>query len=109
MWRITVEKLQSDCHLDTGEKIQDSLGSKVSFIKPLNPAEPLLIISSNGEAALHSLLQDPKGNEAHDKDDLSHDAVEDVDLDTELLSWLFRAAVKVHHDIKACSGLCWWR
>lgn len=95
VWTYFCRKLQSDFHLNPGiyrsnklkEKIQDSLGDKVSFIQPLNPAESLLIISSNlGDAALHSLLQDPKGSEAHDENDLSRNAVEDVDLDTELLS-----------------------
>lgn len=51
-----------------------------------------------GEVALCSLLTIPI-NESDD-DDLNGDATEDVDLDAELLSWLYRVAVKVHHDIK---------
>ncbi|KAL9979291.1 hypothetical protein ACROYT_G016935 [Oculina patagonica] len=114
VWRYFCCKLQSSCNVDPGiyrsnklkEKIQISLGDKVSFIQPLNPAEPLLILSSNlGEGALHSILQNSRDNEVEDElNNLSPDAAEDVDLDTELLSWLFRVAVKVHHDIKATPG-----
>ena len=34
-------------------------------------------------------------------DELINDAIEDVDLDAELLSWLYRVSVKVHQDVKA--------
>ena len=40
------------------------------------------------------------GNESCD-DELRNDAIEDIDLDVELLSWLYRVAVKVHHDVKS--------
>ena len=33
-----------------------------------------------------------------------NDAIEDLDLDAELLSWLYRVSVKVHQDVKAVLG-----
>ena len=77
-------------------------------------SEPQLIVSSNlGKAALRSLLTEPNqqlhaGNDSCD-DELRNDAIEDIDLDVELLSWLCQVAVKVHHDVKstpthACIG-----
>ena len=48
--------------------------------------------------ALRSLLLIPIYES--DDDDLNGDATKDVDLDAELLSWLYRVAVKVHHDNK---------
>ena len=81
------------------ERIQAFLGEHIAFVPPLNPSEPHLIVYANlGEAALRSLLTIPI-NESDD-DDLNGDATEDVDLNAELLSWLYRVAVKVHHDIK---------
>ena len=81
------------------ERIQAFLGEDIAFVSPLNPSEPHLIVYGNlGEVALRSLLTTPI-NESDD-DDLNGDATEDVDLDAELLSWLYRVAVKVHHDIK---------
>ena len=81
------------------ERIQAFLGEDIAFVLPLNPSEPHLIVYANlGEVALRSLLTIPI-NESDD-DDLNGDATEDVDLDAELLSWLYRVAVKVHHDIK---------
>lgn len=65
-----------------------------------------MIVSSNlGEAALHCLLTEPNqqlhaGNQSCD-DKLRNDAIEDIDLDVKLLSWLYRVAVKVHHDVKS--------
>ena len=90
------------------ERIQAFLGEDIVFVLPLNPSEPDLIVYANlEEAALHSLLTTPI-NES-DYDDLNGNATEDLDLDAELLSWLYRVAVKVHHDIKvspnhACIG-----
>lgn len=81
------------------ERIQAFLGEDIAFVSPLNPSEPHLIVYANlGEVALRSLLTIPI-NESDD-DDLNGDATEDVDLDAELLSWLYCVAVKVHHDIK---------
>ena len=82
------------------------LGDTAAFVAPLNPSEPHLIVSSNlGEAALRYLLTEPNqqlhaGNESCD-DELRNDAIEDIDLDIELLSWLYRVAVKVHYDVKS--------
>ncbi len=87
-------------------RIKDCLGDKVVFIQPLNPSESLLIISADlGEAALQSLLQENQENDAnYEKGGLGADGLKDVDLDTELLSWLFRVAIKVRHDIKVTPG-----
>ncbi|CAB3988305.1 Hypothetical predicted protein, partial [Paramuricea clavata] len=87
-------------------RIKDCLGDKVVFIQPLNPSESLLIISADlGEAALQSLLQENQENDAnYEQGDLGADGLKDVDLDTELLSWLFRVAIKVRHDIKVTPG-----
>ena len=88
------------------DRIQEFLGDTVTFDAPLNPSEPHLIASSNlGEAALPYLLTEPSqqlhaGNESCD-DELRNDAIEDIDLDVEPLSWLYRVAVKVHHDVKS--------
>ena len=35
-------------------------------------------------------------------EELSNDDVEAVDLDAELLSWLYKVAVKLHHDVWYC-------
>jgi hypothetical protein len=51
------------------------------------------------------LLQENQENDAnYEQGDLGADGLKDVDLDTELLSWLFRVAIKVRHDIKVTPG-----
>ena len=71
------------------ERIQAFLGEDIAFVPPLNPSEPHLIIHANlEEAALRSLLA-ISTNES-DNDDLNGNATEDVDLDAELLSWLYK-------------------
>ena len=87
-------------------KIKNYLGDKVVFIQPLNPSESLLIISADlQDAALQSLLQKSQENNAsYEQGCLGSDGLEDVDLDTELLSWLFRVAMKVRNDIKISPG-----
>ncbi|XP_068719558.1 uncharacterized protein [Montipora capricornis] len=57
------------------------------------------------QKALRYLLTEPNqqlhaGDESC-HDELRNDAIEDIDLDVELLSWLYRVAVKVHHDVKS--------
>lgn len=42
--------------------------------------------------------------EPGDDEEILYNDVEDIDFDTELLSWLYRVAVKVHSDIKPASG-----
>ena len=114
VWSYFCEKHQSTYGCQPGtfksdrfkNKIRESVGDKVVFIQPLKPSESLLIISADlGEAALQSLLQESQLNCVDgEKNGLSLDALEDVNIDTELLSWLFRVATKVHHDIKATPG-----
>ena len=107
VWTYFSHQLEEKYQLSPGdyrsnrfkERIQAFRGEDIAFVPPLNPSEPHLIVYANlGEAALRSLLTIPI-NESDD-DDLNGDATEDVDLDAELLSWLYRVAVKVHHDIK---------
>ena len=107
VWTYFSHQLEEKYQLSPGdyrsnrfkERIQTFRGEDIAFVPPLNPSEPHLIVYANlGEAALRSLLTIPI-NESDD-DDLNGDATEDVDLDAELLSWLYRVAVKVHHDIK---------
>ena len=107
VWTNFSHKLEEKYQISPGdyrsnrfkERIQAFLGEDIAFVPPLNPSEPHLIVYANlGEAALRSLLTIPV-NES-DNDDLSGDATEDVDLDAELLSWLYRVSFKVHHDIK---------
>ena len=114
VWSYFCEKHQSTYGCRPGtfksdrfkNKIRESVGDKMVFIQPLKPSESLLIISADlGEAALQSLLQESQLNCVDgEKNGLSLDALEDVNIDTELLSWLFRVATKVHHDIKATPG-----
>ena len=87
-------------------KIKNYLGDKVVFIQPLNPSESLLIISADlGDATLQSLHQkSQENNTSYEQGSLGSDGLEDVDLDTELLSWLFRVAMKVRNDIKISPG-----
>ncbi|KAK2554918.1 hypothetical protein P5673_023601 [Acropora cervicornis] len=100
-----IRKLMPLHHGVLVQRIQEFLGDTATFVAPLNPSEPHLVVSSNlGEAALRCLLTEPNqqlhaGNQSCD-DELRNDAIEDIDLDVELLSWLYRVAVKVHHDVK---------
>ena len=80
------------------ERIQNFLGARVTFLLPLNDSEPHLIVCSNlGETALKRLLKEPNQQWNLDQesrnDELINDAIEDVDLDAELLSWLYRVSV----------------
>jgi hypothetical protein len=114
VWSYFCEKHQSTHGCQPGtfksdrfkNKVKESLGNKVVFIQPLNPSESLLMISADlGEAALQSILQESQVNCVDgEKNGLSLDALEDVNIDTELLSWLFRVAIKVHQDIKVTPG-----
>jgi hypothetical protein len=58
---------------------------------------------------MRSLLKESnvEGNvdDAEYEEELNNDDVEAVDIDPELLSWLFRVAVKVHHDVKSAPGI----
>jgi hypothetical protein len=58
---------------------------------------------------MRSLLKESnvEGNvdDAEYEVELNNDDVETVDLDEELLSWLYRVAVKVHHDVKSAPGI----
>ena len=105
--------LEQNYHLQPGvyrsnrfnERIQDFLSGRVTFLLPLNPSESHLIVSSNvGESVLKHLLKEPgqQGdlNQESCDDELINDAIEAVDLDAELLSWLYRVSVKVHQDVK---------
>ena len=88
------------------ERIQDFLGGSFAFVPPLNRSKPHLVVSSNlGNTALQHLLKEPNLqlnlNQRSSDDELINDAIEDVDLDAELLSWLHRVPVKVHQDLKA--------
>ena len=87
------------------ERIQNFLRGRVSFVPPLNPAEPSLIVSSNlSEAALRLLVKEPdvhSYSQPCDTKGLNNDAIEGIDMDTELLSWLYRVAIKLHHDLKS--------
>ena len=118
VWTSFPHRLESHYHLDPGvyrgnklkEKIQLFLQDKITFVQPLNPSEPFLIVSSNlNEAAMRSLLKESnvEGNvdNAEYEEELNNDDVEAVDLDAELLSWLYRVAVKVHHDVKSAPGI----
>ena len=80
------------------ERIQNFLGARVTFLSPLNASEPHLIVCSNlSETALKHLLKEPNQQWNLDQesrnDELINDAIEDVDLDAELLSWLYRVSV----------------
>ena len=92
------------------EKIQLFLQDKITFVQLLNSSEPFLIVSSNlNEAAMRSLLKESNVegnvNDAEYEEELNNDDVEAVDLDAELLSWLYRKAVKVHHNVKLAPGI----
>ena len=91
------------------ERIQDFLSGSVAFVPPLNRSERHLVVSSNlGDTALQHLLKEPNQqlnlNQKLSDDELINDAIEDVDLDDELLSWLYRVSVEVHQDMKAVLG-----
>ena len=117
VWTYYSRRLEQNNHLQPGvyrsnrfkERIQDFIGGSVSFVPPLNRSEPHLVVSSNlGETALQHLLKEPNQqlnlHQGSCDDELNNDAVEDVDLDAELLSWLYRVSVKVHQDVKAVPG-----
>ena len=51
------------------------------------------------------MLQENQENDAnYEQGDLGADGLKGVDLNMELLSWLFRVAIKVRHDIKVTPG-----
>ena len=114
VWRYYSKRLEQKYHLQPSvyrsnrfkERIQNFLGRRATFVLPLNPSEPHLIACSNlGETALKHVLKEPNQQWNLDQesrnDELINDAIEDVDLDAELLSWLYRVSVKVHQDVKA--------
>ena len=117
VWTYYCRRLAESYHLQPPpyrsnrfkERIQNVLGRSVTFVPPLNRSEPHLVVSSNlGETALQHLLKEPGQrlnlNQESCDDELVNDAIEDVDLDAELLSWLYRVSVKVHHDVKSVLG-----
>ena len=114
VWTYYSNRLEQKYQVQSGiyrsnrfkDRIQEFLGDTASFISPLNPSQPHLIVSSNlGEAALCSLLTEPnlslQTEHGSCNDELYNDAIEDIDVEVELLSWLYRVAVKVHHDVKS--------
>ena len=117
VWTYYSNRLEQNYHVQPNvyrsnrfkERIQECLGGSVAFVPPLNLSEPHLVVSSNlGDTALQHLLKEPNQQlNLHQKssdDELINDAIEDVDLDAELLSWLYRVSVKVHQDVKAVLG-----
>ena len=117
VWTYYCRRLAESYHLQPPpyrsnrfkERIQNFLGRSVTFVPPLNRSEPHLVVSSNlGETALQHFLKEPGQrlnlNQESCDDELVNDAIEDVDLDAELLSWLYRVSVKVHHDVKSVLG-----
>lgn len=106
VWTYYSKRLEQKYHLQLSvyrsntlkERIQNFLGSRDTFLSPLNPSEPHLIVCSNlGETALKHLLTEPNQqwnlDQVSHNDELINDAIEDVDLDAELLSWLYRVSV----------------
>ncbi|XP_068737963.1 uncharacterized protein [Montipora capricornis] len=67
-----------------------------------------IVSSKLGDTALQHSLKEPNQqlnlNQKSSDDELINDAIEDVDLHAELLSWLYRVSVKVHQDVKAVLG-----
>jgi hypothetical protein len=109
VWTSFSHRLESHYHLNPGvyrgnklkEKIQPFLQDKITFVQPLNPSEPLLIVSSHlNETAMRSLLNESNVEEIVDdtgteyEEELNNNDVEAVDLDVELLSWLYRGSCK---------------
>lgn len=87
------------------EKIQRYLGDKVEFVKPLSQKEPLLIVPSvAGDDAVREFLHNDEMSSLNENDVLTKATVQSADINTEILSWLFRVAVKVHADIKNTPG-----
>ena len=88
------------------DRIQGFIGDSATFVEPLNPSEPHLIVSSNlGKEALQYLLTESNWqlhteDESCD-DELRTDAIEDIDLDAALLSWLYCVTHKVHHGVNS--------
>ena len=106
VWTYYSKRLEQKYHLQPSvyrsntlkERIQNFLGARVTFLSPLNPSEPHLIVSSNlGETALKHLIKELNQQWNLDQesrnDELINDAIEDVNLDAELLSWLYRVSV----------------
>lgn len=106
VWTYYSKRLEQKYHLQPSvyrsntlkERIQNFLGARVTFLSPLNPSEPHLVVCSNlGETALKHLLKEPNQQWNLDQescnDELINDVIEDVDLDAELLSWLYRVSV----------------
>ena len=68
------------------DRIQGFIGDSATFVEPMNPSEPHLIVSSNlGEEALQYLLTESNW-QLHTEDESCHDelrtdAIEDIDLD----------------------------
>ena len=64
-----------------------------------------MIVSTNlSESVLCSLLKVQNLEPGDDEEMLYNNDVEDIDFDTELLSWLYRVAVKVYNDNKSAPG-----
>ena len=86
------------------DRICSHLAGSVEFVRPLDPKQPLLLFPafSSGIAVqtLHRLTLDQA--EMEDGSSLETTAV--IDAESEILSWLYRVALKVRGDISVLSS-----
>lgn len=109
VWLSYSSKLKSSFNIEPGsykcarfkERMHAFLGDKVSFIQPMKSSQSPLIIPSNlGETVAHSLIRHP----SLQVEDEKLETTDGIDMETEVLSWLFRVSLKVHNDIKTTEG-----
>lgn len=105
VWTYYSKRLEQKYHLQPSvyrsntlkKRIQNFHGARVTFLSPLNPEPHLIFCSNLGETALKHLLKEPNQQWNLDQescnDELINDTIEDVNLDAELLSWLYRVSV----------------
>lgn len=106
-------ELLSDFQCDPGiyrsnafkKRIKQHLGDQVEFVKPLSQHESLLLFPAmTTELAAQAFLKASRDAAEEEEYSLKHAAIETADMDMEILSWMFRVALKVHADIKHTPG-----
>ena len=86
------------------ERIQNYLGPKLEFVHPLKPTEPLLLFPPMTTDVAANLLEHTIDTQNPLQGVMNHATKEVADVDTELLSWLYRVSIKINADLKATSG-----
>lgn len=76
------------------ERIRKHLKGTVEFVRPLNPHEPLLVFSALASGAAIQSLNESTSCTEQNKPVLCHSEQETIDIETEILSWLYLCGSK---------------